>query len=94
MTRTFAIAAIGLLLTSCASYNWAPGPNAVTTDFNMQKAQCSLMARNGERGFVAVGSPSYVAGASIGNAIGEGVRTQTNFNDCMMATGWTPVSQR
>jgi hypothetical protein len=49
------------------------------------------MARAGERGYIDFGSSSYVAGAAIGNAIGNAVRAQADFNDCMAASGWLAV---
>jgi len=50
------------------------------------------MARHGGSDFVAVGSDSYVAGAALGHAIGESIRTQADFNDCMKAFGWVLVT--
>jgi len=50
------------------------------------------MARHSGGSFAAYGSPSYVAGAALGNAIGESVRTQQDFSDCMQANGWRPVT--
>jgi hypothetical protein len=50
------------------------------------------MARHGGGGFAAYGSQSYVAGASLGNAVGEAVRTQADFSDCMKANGWRAVT--
>jgi hypothetical protein len=72
-----------------ASHNWAPGPNVTPgLTFDQQKARCSLMARHGGTPFVAVGDPNFVAGAAVGHGISEGVRTQQDFNDCMLAAGW------
>jgi hypothetical protein len=62
-------------------------------DFEVAKAQCSLMARHGGSGFAAYGSANFVAGAALGNAIGESVRTQQDFNDCMLAGGWKLADQ-
>jgi hypothetical protein len=57
-------------------------------DVEPAKARCSLVARHGGSGFAAYGSPSFVLGAAIGDAIGEGIRAQQDFNDCMEASGW------
>ena len=78
----------GLLMSGCAAHTWAPGPGMSAADFEPTKARCSLMARNGGSDFFAVGSQSYVAGAAVGHAIGESVRANQNFNDCMVASGW------
>jgi hypothetical protein len=76
-----------LLLSACASHNWIAGPN-VTDDFDTAKAKCSLFARGNAPGFYAEGNPKFVAGAAIGYGIGNAVRTQNDFNDCMLANGW------
>jgi hypothetical protein len=76
------------ILGGCAAHTWAPGPGMSAVDFEPAKARCSLMARHGGGTFIAVGSPSYVAGAQLGNAIGEAARTQQDFNECMIASGW------
>jgi len=88
-----AIVAMVVALTGCVRYNWVPGPNASIKDFGTQKAQCSYVARHGGTGFVAAGNPNFVAGAAIGHGVGEAVRTQEDFNDCMQASGWQPVDQ-
>jgi hypothetical protein len=81
----------GMLVTAgCVQHVWAPGPDAHGT-FDEQSARCRLVARAGERGYIAFGSSSYVAGAAIGNAIGNAVRAQADFNDCMAASGWLAV---
>jgi hypothetical protein len=51
-------------------------------------AKVKLMARHGGSGFAVAGDPNFVAGAAVGHAIGEGVRTRQDFNDCMLASGW------
>lgn len=94
MIRILIVAATCMFLAGCAKYDWIPGPNAVNRDFGMQNAQCSLMARHGGGGFVAAGSPNFVAGAAVGAAVGNAVRTQQDYNDCMAATGWQPVEQK
>lgn len=80
--------AICVSLSGCATHTWAPGPGMSAVDFEPAKARCSLLARHGGSGFVAYGSQSYVAGAAVGHALGETVRTQQDFNDCMLASGW------
>jgi hypothetical protein len=85
---TTILLALALVLSGCASHLWAPGPGQSLADFEPAKARCSLLARHGGSGFVAFGSQSYVAGATLGHAIGESIRANQDFNDCMVATGW------
>jgi len=40
--------------------------------------------------FYAEGKPAFVAGAAVGNAIGTAINTAATYQDCMMATGYTP----
>ena len=77
-----------LALSGCMSHTWTPGPGMSLADFEPAKARCSLMARNNGGGFVAYGTRSEVAGAALGHAIGETIRAQANFNDCLAAGGW------
>lgn len=44
--------------------------------------------------FAAQGSPNFVAGAAVGAAIGESIRTQNDFNNCMLASGWQIADQK
>jgi hypothetical protein len=71
------------------------GPNAATNiTFDKQKAQCSIMARHGGTGFAATGNASFVAGAAAGHAIGDGVRANQDFNDCMVAAGYVIADEQ
>ena len=81
-------ASICTLLAACASHTWVPGPQVAISDFDQQKAQCSMMARHGGTGFFAAGNPNFVAGAALGHGIGNAVRGQQDFNDCMLMSGW------
>jgi hypothetical protein len=92
--RSVMVVMISILLVGCAKHSWAPGPQAAILDYDQQSAQCSLMARHGGSGFYAAGNPNFVAGAAVGHAIGEGIRTQQDFNDCMMASGWKIADQQ
>jgi hypothetical protein len=82
-----------LSLGGCVSHNWAPGPGMNAGDFGPARARCSLLARHSGSGFSAYGSASYVAGAALGHAIGESIRANQDFNDCMEATGWRIADQ-
>lgn len=75
-------------LGGCAQHTWVPGPGRLASDFEPVSAQCRMVARSGTSGFVAVGRPAFVAGAALGNAIGQSIRTQNDFNDCMSVSGF------
>ena len=80
-----------LTLTGCG-HTWVK-PGATQTDFSRDAARCRLMARGmSAGGFAALGSPGYVAGATLGYGIGSAIRQQSNYDDCMMAVGYTPQS--
>jgi hypothetical protein len=56
--------------------------------FDYAKAHCGLHAGSAERGYFAFGSPSYVAGAQLGNAIGNAIRVEQFMQQCMVLQGW------
>jgi hypothetical protein len=77
-------------LTSCAPTVWDK-PGATQADFSRDSAQCRLVARGmNSDSFYAEGSPKFVAGAALGNAVGTAVSTAATYRDCMMAIGYTP----
>jgi hypothetical protein len=80
-----------ITLGGCAVHNFAPGPGMSAYDFEPQAAECRLFARSGGHAVAAFGRPAYVAGALIGSAIGQAVRQQNDYNDCMQARGWRVV---
>ncbi len=82
------IVTIPILLAGCAVHTWSPGPGVSAADFERTRARCSIMARSGQTGFSAYGSTGFVAGAALGNAIGNAVRANRDFNDCMLANGF------
>ena len=86
------ILVLTLMLGACATHTWAPGPDAKGT-YEEASAQCSLMARHSGGGFYASGTERQVAAATLGYALGEAIRTQTDFNDCMSASGWVVADQ-
>jgi hypothetical protein len=72
-----------LLLTGCATKNWAEGPNVNRQLTKEQvEANCRMMARHGGTGFAAAGSPGFVAGAAIGNGVGNAAIAAQDFDDC------------
>jgi hypothetical protein len=54
-------------------------------------AQCSIMSASTQQGLVAWGSPSYVAGAQLGNALGNAIREAQFMKNCMILQGWKQV---
>ena len=90
---------LGLLcLTGCAQHIYAPGPGMSPEAFGPDSARCRLFARGSQRDFEfgAYGSPKFVAAstaaAGLAYAIGTAIETDQNFDDCMQARGWRPVS--
>jgi hypothetical protein len=88
------LAAITLALPSifgaCAPTIWDK-QGATQADFNQDSARCRLLARGMNLGdFYAQGSPGFVAGAALGNAVGTAANQAATYRDCMMATGYTP----
>lgn len=55
------------------------------------EAQCRIGAMGMQQGVIAWGSPGYVAGAQLGNAIGNAIRTEQFMKDCMTIKGWKKV---
>jgi hypothetical protein len=52
------------------------------------QAYCELAALQYQQGYYAYGSTAYVAGATLGNAIGNAIRQHQVFNNCMILQGW------
>lgn len=90
MRKTIIAAIAAGTLSACSTTFEAP-PGATDTQIQAQSAKCRLFSRQGERGFVAFGSQSYVAGAALGNAIGNAVRAAADYKDCMIASGFREV---
>jgi hypothetical protein len=79
-----------LVLGACAPTIWDK-PGATQADFNQDSGRCRLLARGMNPGdFYAQGSPSFVAGAALGNALGTAANQVATYRDCMMALGYTP----
>jgi hypothetical protein len=77
----------------CQTHTWAPGPNAQGT-YEEAQGRCSIMARHSGGSYYARGNATFVASAMAGAAIGEMIRAQSDFNDCMQANGWVAVDQQ
>jgi hypothetical protein len=92
MNKTFGTAirliASVMLLAGCAK-TYVPIAGVPQANFEQSKAQCSIIARHGGTGFFAAGDPNFVAGAAVGNAVGNAVTAHQDFSDCMTMHGWT-----
>ena len=87
--RLIVVWSAALMVGGCAHYQWVPvGQGASLDNFEATQARCNYMARHGGSDFVVAGDPKFVAGATLGHAIGEGIRTAQDFNDCMTMNGW------
>lgn len=89
--KTLAACVMVFALAGCqTSYTYEPIiPNP--ENLEMANARCNLMASSAEQGIVAWGTPEYVAGAQLGNAIGNAVRVDNFMKQCMTLQGWRRV---
>ena len=84
-----ALALCGVMVAGCestANTHWEKigyGPTLEYAD-----AQCRIMAMGTQQGVIAWGSPGYVAGAQLGNAIGNAIREAEFMKNCMTMQGW------
>lgn len=88
--RIFLFVTALMVLSACAPTIWDK-PGVTQAQFNRDNARCQLLARGmNPDTFYAQGTESFVAGAALGNAIGNAVRTRQTYRECMMANGYTP----
>lgn len=59
--------------------------------FAVADAKCRMWAQQFQQGVYAQGSPGFVLGAQLGNAIGNAIRVQEAYNNCMTISGWKQV---
>jgi hypothetical protein len=67
---------------------FALGTNRRWADLGIRQRTCNIGAMGVEQSVVAWGSPSYVAGAQLGNAIGNAIRQAEFKKNCMIMQGW------
>lgn len=87
--RLMAAVAGVVMLAGCestANTHWEKIGYGPTLDY--AEAQCRIMAMGTQQGVIAWGSPGYVAGAQIGNAIGNAIREAEFMKNCMTMQGW------
>ncbi|MER8489337.1 hypothetical protein NKI51_10740 [Mesorhizobium australicum] len=83
-----ALAAI-LPLCGCQTSNQADymqigyGPS-----FDVAHAQCEMQKGSADSGYIAIGSPGFVAGAGIGNALGNLAAEDQYMKNCLIISGW------
>lgn len=56
--------------------------------FDVADAKCKLFAQTQQQGLYAQGTPGFVAGAQLGNAIGNAIRMEQAYKQCMVIAGW------
>jgi hypothetical protein len=89
---------VALTATGCVSHTWAPGPTAAMP-FEQASGQCQLVAMGMEQPTFSAASGStsfvvgYTAGAQLGGAIGNAIRSNRAYNACMEAHGFVEADQ-
>lgn len=85
MKKVLAVLALVALATPAyADYVRAkPGNDAAKAE-----AYCNMVARGSRQGFFAFGNPDFVAGAAIGNGLGNIIRQARTKQDCMTMLGY------
>lgn len=59
--------------------------------FDVADAKCKLWAQQFQQGVYAQGSAGFVLGAQLGNAMGNAIRMQLAYTQCMTISGWKQV---
>jgi hypothetical protein len=59
--------------------------------FDVADAKCRLWSQQFQTGVYAQGTPGFVLGAQLGNAIGNAIRMQEAYTNCMTIAGWKQV---
>jgi hypothetical protein len=59
--------------------------------FQIADAKCRMMANTQQQGIYAQGSPGFVVGAQLGNVIGNAIRMEQFYKQCMTISGWQQV---
>lgn len=77
------------LLCGCQTSNQADymqigyGPS-----FDVAHAQCEMQKGSVDQGYIAIGSPGFVAGAGLGNALGNAIAEDQYMKNCLIISGW------
>ena len=60
--------------------------------FDVAHAQCEMQKGSVDQGYIAIGSPGFVAGAGIGNAQGNLAAEDQYMKNCLILSGWKRAS--
>jgi hypothetical protein len=95
-------AALCAALASCQTGD-PQGPSATKTKhwvqfqapgdvFEIADAKCRMQSQGVAQGMYAQGSPGFVIGAQLGNAIGNAIAMEQFYKQCMTISGWKQVT--
>ncbi|RUU74157.1 hypothetical protein EOD00_39190 [Mesorhizobium sp. M7A.T.Ca.TU.009.01.3.1] len=56
--------------------------------FEVAHAQCEMRKGSVDQGYLAIGSPAFVAGAGLGNALGNAIAEDQYMENCLIISGW------
>lgn len=56
--------------------------------FDVAHAQCEMHKGSVDQGYIAIGSQGFVAGAGIGNALGNLAAEDQYMKNCLILSGW------
>jgi hypothetical protein len=60
------------------------------TDLARAAGTCGMVSRQHDSGFAARGDYRFVAAAAVSSLLVDAVRTSSDYNDCMLASGAVP----
>ncbi|TJV39454.1 MAG: hypothetical protein E5Y02_25495 [Mesorhizobium sp.] len=56
--------------------------------FEVAHAQCEMRKGSVDQGYLAIGTPAFVAGAGLGNALGNAIAEDQYMKNCLIISGW------
>jgi hypothetical protein len=60
--------------------------------FEIADAKCRMQSQGVAQGMYAQGSPGFVVGAQLGNAIGNAIAMEQFYKQCMTISGWKQIT--
>jgi hypothetical protein len=86
--------ALGALAALCGCQT--DNPNDYTQigygpSFEVAHAKCDMVKGSVDRGYFAFGSPGFVAGAGLGNALGNLAAEDEFMKNCLILNGWKRI---
>ncbi|MCP1200051.1 hypothetical protein [Notoacmeibacter sp. MSK16QG-6] len=91
MKRKVYIAAT-LVLCGCQAQSFTYTRIGMGPSLEYAQAQCKILAPMTNRGVTAVGTPGFVIGSHLGNAINNSVREDQFIEQCMILQGWKRIT--